>query len=92
MTISAIVSAYCAAACCCPSPRQPTASGAWPREGVTVAAPRWVAMGTRVMIDGRPYVVQDRTARRYDGRWDIFVTDHKRAKRLGIRKVRIFIP
>ena len=92
MTISAIVTAYCAASCCCPSPRQPTASGAWPREGVTVAAPRSIPLNTRVTIAGRSYVVQDRTARRFDGRWDIYVTDHQRAKRLGIRKVKITIP
>jgi len=93
MTISAIVTAYCAASCCCPSPRQPTASGAWPREGVTVAAPRSVPLGTRVTIDGRPYVVQDRTARRWSraGRWDIFVNSHARAKQLGVRRVTITI-
>jgi 3D (Asp-Asp-Asp) domain-containing protein len=92
MTIIATISAFCHCAACCGTAGQPTASGAWPREGVTVAAPRSIPLGTRVTIDGHPYVVQDRTSKRFDGRWDIFVTDHARAKRLGIRKVRIEIP
>ena len=93
MTIIAIASYFCHCHLCTPSPPQPTASGAWPREGITVAGPRWVKLGTRVLINGKPYVVQDRTARRWDGkRWDIFVSDHQRAKRLGIRKVKITIP
>lgn len=92
VTITALVSAYCICKLCVPQPRQPTASGAWPREGVTVAGPRWVKLGTRVLIDGKPYVVQDRTSRKWDGRWDVFVTSHARAKRLGIRRVKITIP
>lgn len=92
MTITAIVSYFCHCALCCGVVGQKTKSGAWPREGVTVAAPSWVPMRTRVLIDGKPYTVQDRTAKRFNGRWDIFVNDHARAKRLGIRKVKITIP
>lgn len=94
MTIISTISAFCHCAACCGVAGQPTASGAWPREGITIAAPRSIPFGTRVHIDGIGWrTVQDRMARRFDGkRWDVFVTDHQRAKRLGIRTVKITIP
>ena len=94
MTITATIAFFCHCHLCTPSPQQATASGAWPMEGRTLAAPRSVPFGTRVHIPGIGWrTVEDRTARRWDGkRWDIFVTSHARAKRLGVRKVKITIP
>ena len=36
------------------------------------AGPRSVPLGTLVRIGGKVYTVEDRTARRLDGRWDIW--------------------
>lgn len=84
---SFIFSAYCACAVCCGWSNHPTASGVWPVEGVTIAAPRSIPFGTRVWTPLGWRIVQDRTARRYDGRWDIYFRRHADAKRFGIVKV-----
>jgi 3D (Asp-Asp-Asp) domain-containing protein len=53
-----------------------TASGTWPEEGRTVAGPRDVPFGTQVYIDGVGWrTVEDRTAKRFDGRYDVFLND-----------------
>ena len=36
------------------------------------AGPRWIPLGTRVVIGGEVYTVEDRTNRRLDGRYDIW--------------------
>jgi 3D (Asp-Asp-Asp) domain-containing protein len=71
----------------------PTASGYVPVVGTTIAAPRNIPFGTRVYIPTLKSwrIVQDRTARRYDGRWDIFVKTHREAKHFGKRKLEIWI-
>jgi 3D (Asp-Asp-Asp) domain-containing protein len=55
-----------------------TASGKKVAVGM-VAGPRRIPLGTRVLIGGVPYTVEDRTAKRYDGRWDIYFQSHKAA-------------
>jgi 3D (Asp-Asp-Asp) domain-containing protein len=35
-------------------------------------------------------VVEDRTAKRFDGRWDMFVKDHTKAMKYGKKKVRVY--
>jgi 3D (Asp-Asp-Asp) domain-containing protein len=46
--------------------------------------------GTKVHIEGvGRRVVQDRTARRYDGRFDVYFDDHDAAQEFGIRKARV---
>jgi len=81
---NAIVSFYCSCQLCCgPQAKGITASGHKPKENLTIAAPRWVKLGTRVKINNITYVVQDRTAKRWDGRWDIYVKSHKKAQQLG---------
>lgn len=86
LVITAVLTAYCHCAKCCGHANRRTASGITPQPGVTVAAPRQVPFGTRVYI---PYVgwrtAQDRLARRYDTRWDVFMPTHAQAKRFGIR-------
>lgn len=89
---NAVLTAYCVCALCCGKwAGSPTASGAKPVPGVTIAAPRSVPFGTVVVVtvpgvfDRRRFVVQDRTARRFDGRWDILFPDHKSALQFGRR-------
>lgn len=83
---------YCPCAKCCGdwSATGRTASGQVPRAGLTVAAPRNVPLGTRVRIAGLGWrTVQDRTARRYEGRWDVFFSSHAEAARFGKRTLKI---
>jgi 3D (Asp-Asp-Asp) domain-containing protein len=66
----------------------PTASGVMPKAGVTIAAPRWIPLGTILDIRGiGRRIVQDRLAIRYDNRIDIFMRSHSEAKRFGIKKL-----
>jgi len=60
-----------------------------PVPGVTCAASRRFPFGTKVRIAGHEYIVQDRLAKRYDNRVDIFMADHQAARKAGIRTVRV---
>ena len=73
------ITAYCACPKCCgPNAKGITASGKKVAVGM-VAGPRRIPLGTKVLIGGNPYTVEDRTAKRYDGRWDIYFESHKAA-------------
>jgi len=91
--ITATVTAYCACQKCCPQwAGGLTASGKLPREGITVAAPRSLKFGTKVQIKGvGERVVQDRLARRYDNRFDVYFDDHQAALRFGKRRLIVTI-
>lgn len=85
-----LLTAYCACAICCGRAGGLTACGTKPVPGVTLAAPRGVPFGRWVSIEvpglGRiRRRVEDRTARRFEGRWDIFVPTHEEAERFGAR-------
>jgi len=87
-----VFSAYCACQICCGSGASgETALGTIPKEGRTIAAPRSIPLGLSVIISGLPkvsgtYRVEDRTARRWDGkRWDIYFSSHKAAQKFGLR-------
>jgi len=84
---NAIITAYCACFLCTGTANQPTACGKMPVAGVTVAAPRSIPFGTVVHIEGiGQRTVQDRLARRYDSRWDVFLPSHAAAKRFGLQR------
>lgn len=70
-----------------------TASGKIATAGTTVACPRKYKFGTKVKIDGKIYECQDRTAKKYDDRFDIFTNETlKEAFKWGkqLKKVEIF--
>jgi len=88
-----IFSAFCAAACCCGRHRTGlTASGRPPVEGISLAGPRSVPLGTIVLVRipgllTNTFSVDDRTAQRFDGkRWDVFIADHRRARQFGLQR------
>jgi 3D (Asp-Asp-Asp) domain-containing protein len=86
------ITAYCHCAKCCGLAGQPTASGKQPVAGVTVAGPRRIPLGTRVHIDGLgDFTVQDRLAKRFDHRFDVFMADHKSALKFGRRQLHVTI-
>lgn len=61
-----------------------------------VACPRALPFGTTVEIDGiGKLTCEDRTALKYDGRFDVFfgysVSDYQRAKQFGRQKINVII-
>ena len=72
---NAIVTAYCSGVIC--------ANGHRPVEGVTIAAPRNIPLGTIVYVDSHKYIVQDRTNKKFDGRCDIYMIDKKQCIKFG---------
>lgn len=85
-----IVTAYCSCSWCCGTNSQHklTASGIFPAQGITIAAPRSIPFGTRLHIEGVGWrVVEDRLAKKYDNRIDIYYKSHNEAKKFGKRKL-----
>ena len=82
------ITGYCACPKCCgKNAKGITAAGTRPMQGRTVAASRSIPLGTRIHIEGLGWrVVEDRTARRYDGRVDIYFASHKDALNWGIKQ------
>lgn len=81
-----IITAYCACQICCgPHASGLTASGKAPIQGVTVAASRKIPFGSHIRIQGltNDFIVQDRLAKRYDNRVDIYFDKHSDARAFG---------
>lgn len=90
----AVVTAYSGVESCSQAPKCVMASGKPAYEGA-VACPRYIALGTLVSIQGKTYTCEDRTAKRYDGRFDIFVgrdmNAYNQAIDFGIKKLQVTI-
>lgn len=87
--------AYCACKRCCGKSDGITASGRKATENRTVAV-NWLRFGTRLLIDGKTYVVEDRGAVSHFGskkkpkkRVDIYFLSHAEALRFGRRNVEV---
>lgn len=93
ITTNLIITAYCACKLCCgPNASHKTADGHTPKQGVTVAASRSIPFGTKLYIDGVGWrTVQDRLARKFDNRVDVFFTNHKEALQFGKQKRKVTI-
>lgn len=90
--ITAVVTAYCACKTCCgPNAKGITANGQKPIQGITIAASRSIPFGSRVTVGDHQYYVQDRLAKRYDSRFDVYFTKHSDAKAFGIRTNKVTI-
>lgn len=63
-----------------------TASGTTPHEG-TLACPREFPFGTQFIIKGKEYVCEDRMAKKFNDRFDIWVRTKKEAFEWGKRNV-----
>ena len=89
---NALITAYCACRICCgPDAANLTAIGTPPKQGITVAAPRSIPLGSTIIINNHRYTVEDRTAARYDGRFDIYFRSHEQAKQFGIRRATVIV-
>ena len=84
------ITAYCGCPECCGSwSGSPTASGAWPTEGWTVACGS-LPFGSIVYIEGLgEYCVEDRGV---DGEWiDIYFDDHGAADAFGMQSLEVYL-
>ena len=85
-TILATITAYCLCNHCCPtSSHGLNAAGKRPVANRSIAASRSIPLGSRVLIQSHTYIVDDRLARRYDHRFDIFMSSHRQALNFGIK-------
>ena len=62
-----------------------------PVVGLTIAIPRRFPLGSVVEINGHRYVGEDRTAKKYDGRFDIFMSSTSEALKWGKQTLKITI-
>lgn len=87
-----IITAYCPCVKCCGKSNGITASGAKAVEGVTIAADTKVLpFGTKIIIDGNTYTVQDRGGAVKGNRIDIFFDSHDKALQFGRQTKEIII-
>lgn len=86
------VTAYCHCARCCGKANQPTASGATPLAGRTIAASRSIPFGTVIDLPGIGLRrVEDRLSRRFDNRIDLFMPSHQQALQFGKQKLAVTV-
>ena len=79
---------YCPCSACCGSWGNATASGVMPTANHTVAN-GCLPFGTRIMVDGAEYVVEDRGVGDFE--IDIFVNDHQEALNRGLYYADVYI-
>ena len=84
------LTAYCACKKCCGKSNGITASGARAVEGVTIAADKRFPFGTKLIIDGHEYTVQDRGGAIKSNRIDIYFTSHQSALNFGVQYKEVF--
>ena len=79
------ITAYCPCAKCCGKATGRTASGTKATAGRTIAASSQFAFGTKLSINGKTYVVEDRGGAIKGNRIDIFVNTHSDALKWGVK-------
>lgn len=79
------VTAYCACVRCCGKTNGITASGTKATANRTIAAPSTFAFGTKVVINGQTYTVEDRGGAIQGNRIDVYMNSHSEALAWGVR-------
>lgn len=80
------ITAYCSCSKCCGGHATGyTASGTKATAGRTVAAPANFAFGTKIIINGKEYVVEDRGGAIKGNRIDMYVSSHAQALAWGVK-------
>lgn len=86
------ITAYCPCAKCCGKSDGITASGVKARPNHTIAADtRIIPMGTKVMIDGIEYTVEDVGGGIKNNKIDMFFSSHQEALRYGVKHKEVFV-
>lgn len=84
------ITAYCSCAKCCGKTDGITASGTKVKAGRTIAAPSTFPFGTKIMINGHIYTVEDRGGAIKGNRIDIYFDTHEEALQFGVKNIEIF--
>ena len=84
------ITAYCSCAKCCGKTDGITASGTKVKAGRTIAAPKNFPFGTKIMINGHIYTVEDRGGAIKGNRIDIYFDTHEEALKFGVKNIEIF--
>lgn len=84
------ITAYCGCAKCCGKTDGITASGTHVTAGRTIAAPPEIPFGTKLMINGHIYTVEDRGGAIKGNRIDIYFESHEEAERFGVQYIEVF--
>lgn len=85
------LTAYCACSYCCGKSDGITASGARATQGRTVAC-NWLPFGTKVIINGETYIVEDTGDPDVLGNnFDIYFDSHEEAKTFGRQSAEVYI-
>ena len=79
------ITAYCSCAKCCGKETGITASGTKATAGRTVAASAQYAFGTKLIINGQEYVVEDRGGAIQGNKIDIYMNSHAEALVWGVK-------
>ena len=80
------ITAYCSCSRCCGKYANGiTAMGTRATSGRTVAAPPGYKFGTKLLINGKQYIVEDRGGAIKGNRIDMYVNSHSEALRWGVR-------
>lgn len=85
-----IITYYCSCEKCCDIANRPTASGVMPTTGRTVAADKSIPFGTRLIIDGHEYVVEDRGGKINGNHIDIYCGSHEEALSYKSKTVEVY--
>lgn len=79
------VTAYCSCEKCCGKTNGITASGTHATANRTIATPSTFKFGTKVLINGTTYTVEDRGGAIQGNRIDIYMNSHSEALAFGVR-------
>lgn len=79
------VTAYCACMQCCGKTNGITASGTKATANRTIAAPATFSFGSKVVINGVTYTVEDRGGAIQGNRIDVYMDTHSQALKWGVR-------
>ncbi len=79
------ITAYCSCAKCCGKSTGYTASGSKATSGRTIAASSQYGFGTKMIINGHEYTVEDRGGAITGNRIDIFMDSHAEALAWGVK-------
>lgn len=85
MITNLVITAFCCCVYCCgKNAIGITANGVRPQENHTIAC-NFLPFGSRIRIGRTLYTVEDRMSKRFPWRIDIYVNDHRKALKFGIK-------
>jgi 3D (Asp-Asp-Asp) domain-containing protein len=91
-TISVTATAYCPCKKCCGKSDGITATGVKAKEGRTIAAdPKIFPYGTKILIDGNVYTVEDCGSAIKNNKVDIFFESHEKALDFGVQYLMAYV-